>query len=244
VTEVDAPPVSFEVAKQQIELLQLSLLHQASAKTMRGYDASAKRKLGRKQAKLRKEHEGIRAIEMEQQRTANLIALDSWCHDPTLLAEHLQILSKVYTEVSALIEEGSRYAQLIAIFESWAEDADPSISHDSRPPAGFLDPLPPEWRKSHTSLALRLRALQRELEVVPQPPRNEERPSSLELLLGSCRELLDGMFRELELMTKLEKGLLEREKKRVEDEVKALTLDGGLIENAKKQWVPAWQNVT
>ncbi|KAK5126696.1 hypothetical protein LTR85_009630 [Meristemomyces frigidus] len=237
VTEEDLP-MTFEINKQQIELLQLSLLHQASTKTMREYEASAKRKLGRKQAKLRKDYECIRAIEMEQQRVANLTALDVWCHEPALLAEHLQILSKVYAEVSALAEEGSRYAHLVARFEVWVHGAESAANR-----SGFVEALPPEWHKAHTSIALRSRSLQRDFEMLPPAPQSEERPSSLEMLISSCKELLDGMLKELELMSKLEKGILEREKKRVEEEVAALTNSAALTASSKKQWVPAWQSV-
>ncbi|KAK4547111.1 hypothetical protein LTR36_001332 [Oleoguttula mirabilis] len=235
VTEEEIP-MSFEITKQQIELLQLSLLHQASRKTLQEYDASAKRKLGRKQAKLRKDYESIRAVELDQQRVANLTALDAWCHEPALLVEHLQILSKVYAEVSALAEEGSRYAQLVATFEVWIVDTESAATRL----AGFAEALPPEWHKAHTSLALRLRSLQRDFEMLPPAPTADERPSSLEILMRSCKGLLDGMLKELEVMSKLEKGILEREMRRVDEEVRALT--GGEADS-KPQWVPVWQSV-
>lgn len=228
-----------EVSKQQIELLQLSLLHQASTKTLHEYDASAKRKLDRKQAKLRKEYESIRAVEQEQQRVANLLALDSWCPEPALLAEHLQILSKVYAELSALAESGSRYAHLVATFEAWVDSAASATNRS----ASFVDALSPEWHKAHTSLALRLRALQREFEMLPPAPADEERQSSLELLMRRCKELLDGTLKELEVISKLEKGILEREKRRVEEEVSALTASAALDAGSKQTWVPAWQSV-
>lgn len=240
VPEEELPPMTFEVAKQQIELLQLSLLHQAATKTMREYEVSAKRKLGRKQAKLVKEQEIIKALELEQQRVVNLTALEAWCADPPLLAENLQILSKVYTELSTAVEEASRYSQLATAFESWiAADADAAHSN-------FVEALPPEWHKAHTSLALRLRSLQRELETLPPPvpAANGAPSSSLEILILCCRGLLSGMLRELEVMTKLEKGMLEREKRRVEGEVKALTLGhGSIAQDASVAWVPAWQSV-
>lgn len=230
--------ITSEVAKQQVELLQLSLLHQASTRTLQEYDASARKKLGRKQAKLRKEYEAIRAIETEQQRVANLMALDAWCHDPALLAEHLQILGKVYGELSALTEQGSRYELLTTEFETWTEGAQAA----SR--ASFIEPLSPEWHKSHTSLALRLRALQRDIEMLPPPPRNADRPSGLELVVDRCRDLHSGMLKELEIMTKLERGLLEQEKRRVDEEVSALELDGDASATAAQtQWVPAWQRL-
>jgi hypothetical protein len=234
-------PLPFEVAKQQLELLQLSLLHQSSLKTLKEYEASAHRKLSKKQLKLRKEYEVIRELELEQQHIANLTALDTWCPDSSLLAENLQILSKIHTELSALTEPSSRYAELVSVFEFWIERTDPT-----NPPStssSFLEPLPQEWHKAHTSLALRLRALQRDVEMLPPAPKPKDGaaiPSSVEILIGSSRQLLESMLMELEMMTKLEKGLVERERVRVEQEVKAIGCGSYL---ATKEWVPAWQSV-
>ncbi|RMZ17847.1 hypothetical protein D0860_00189 [Hortaea werneckii] len=228
--------ITGEVARQQLELLQLSLFHQESTEAMRQYEKSAQKKLGRKQVKLRKEHEAIRSIEMEQQRVANLKALDAWCHDPALLTEHLHVLNKMYNELAAFIEQGSRYYWLADLFESWIEAA------QAPAPGSFVEPLLPEWHKTHTSLSLRLRALQRDLDMLPPPPRNLETPSSLEMLMDSCRDLHGGMLKELEMMTKLERCILDNEKRRVEEEVKDIAPGETLTEAVKSPWVPAWQS--
>ncbi|RMY71129.1 hypothetical protein D0864_10720 [Hortaea werneckii] len=228
--------ITAEVARQQLELLQLSLLHQESTETLREYERSAQKKLSRKQVKLRKDHEAIRSIEMEQQRVANLKALDAWCHDPALLTEHLHVLNKMYNELAAFIEQGSRYYWLADQFESWIEAA------QAPTPGSFVEPLLPEWHKTHTSLSLRLRALQRDLDMLPPPPRNSETPSSLEMLMDSCRELHGGMLKELEMMTKLERCILDNEKRRVEEEVKDIAPGDTLTAAVKSPWVPAWQS--
>ena len=229
-------PISFEDSKQQIELLQLSLLHQASGKVLRDYDASAQRKLTKKKARLNLEYDAIRTMELEQQRIANLAALEAWCHDSAQLAEHLQLLSRVYTEVSALAEENSRYAMLVTTFETWVDDAETAVTQSS----GFVDALPSDWHKAHTSLALRMRSMQREMQSLPRAPTTdgERQPSSLEVLMRSCWELLAGMLREVDLMSKIEKGVLEREKRRVDEEVEAFA---GV--DAARPWTPAWQTV-
>ncbi|KAI7361223.1 hypothetical protein KC354_g8230 [Hortaea werneckii] len=228
--------ITAEVARQQLELLQLSLFHQESSEALRGYEQSAQKKLSRKQVKLRKDHEAIRSIEMEQQRVANLKALDAWCHDPALLTEHLHVLNKMYNELAAFIEQGSRYYWLADQFEAWIDAA------QAPDPGSFVEPLLPEWHKTHTSLSLRLRALQRDLDMLPPPPRNPERPSSLEMLMDSCRELHGGMLKELEMMTKLERCILDQEKRRVEEEVMNIAPDDTLTAAMKRPWTPAWQS--
>ncbi|KAK5691704.1 hypothetical protein LTR17_025628 [Elasticomyces elasticus] len=237
VTEDDTAP-SFEVQKQQNELLALSLLHQAALRTKQEYDVSAHRKLGRKQALLRKEYEALHALEDEQSRIASLVALDSWCSDATLLAEDLQTASRGYSELTTLSENGGRYQQLVSTFEKWIDAAERRESGDAK----FVEALPHEWHKAHTSLALRLRTLQRELGLLPPAPSSKDQAEddpALRILLESCETLLAGMLKELELMSKLERGILQREKERVDDEVKKLTI----VDTKTTQWVPAWQSV-
>lgn len=225
--------VTFDVAKQQIELLQLSLLHQASTQCSREYTASAKRKLSKIHAKLRKEYETIRATELVHQRVANLSALDSWCRDPSLLVENLQILSLVYSDLTSLLEDGSRHADVLNMFELWMNEAEAPL------PGVFIQTLPDEWKAAHASLALKLRSIQRNLGVLPPPHSSTEKGSSLQVVLNGCKSLVDGMLRELDLMLKLEKDLLARETNKIEEEVKGLVLDNFGMQD----WVPAWQSV-
>ncbi|KAK1052819.1 hypothetical protein LTR74_016431 [Friedmanniomyces endolithicus] len=116
--------------------------------------------------------------------------------------------------------------------------------------------LPREWRKMHNSLSLRLRGLQRELGGLPPAPSlpsvgggeeegSGEGGSGLGRLLEGCGGLVGGMLRELEVMGKLERGVLEREERWVEEGVKGLLGVGGegLGGSGGKGWVPAWQSV-
>ena len=229
-------PVSFDIAKQQIELLQLSLLHQASAQCNTEYTASAKRKLGRKHAKLRKEYESIRATELVHQRALNLAALESWCSDPAMLVENLQILSLVYSDLESLTEEGSRHAELVKTFERWIEDAQQKTSLD------FVNGLSDEWHNAHSSKVLKLRSIQRNLNVL-RPSERSDDTSALNIVLKGCKSLVDGLLKELELMAKLEKEVLAKERVRVEDQVRSLVLDDVGMSQAQA-WVPAWGRVS
>ncbi|KAK3719455.1 hypothetical protein LTR37_004313 [Vermiconidia calcicola] len=226
--------MTFDITMQQIELLQLSLLHQASNKCMREYTTSAKQKLGRKHTRLRKDYEGLRATELVHQRIINLSALEAWCRDPGLLVENLQILSLVYSDLTALMEEGSRHGDVVSIFELWMNDAE-------APESGtFVQPLPDDWKAAHASLSLKLRSIQRNLGVLPPAHASGEEGAAIEMVLKSCKTLVDGMLKELEVMVRLEKELLAREKTRIEEEVKALVLDDVGMQSI---WVPAWQKV-
>jgi hypothetical protein len=227
--------VPFDVALQQIELLQLSLLHETSAQTTRQYTDDAKRKLGKKHAKLRKDLEAVCAAETAQQKVANLKALQAWCPDPSLLAGNLQTLARVHKDVVAITHPESRYTELLHVFEDWADSAEKRITS---PSGGFVEPLPGPWREAHASTALKIRSLQREMSALPPLPEQNadaEVDTSLRVILSSCRSLVDGILRELDVMGKLEKELLGQESARIDGAVGALSLNEG---NA---WVPAWQ---
>ncbi|GAB7330841.1 hypothetical protein MBLNU13_g02378t3 [Cladosporium sp. NU13] len=229
--------VPFDIARQQIELLQLSLIHEASAQTTRQYTVDAKRKLGKRHARLRKDFEAVREAELAQQKLANLKALQAWCPDPSLLAENLQTLARVHKEVVALTHSESRYTGLLAVFEDWATAAEGKMAASSK---GFVEPLPGSWREAHASTALKIRSLQREMATLPPLPDQEASngvETSLQMILGSCRSLVDGILRELDMMAKLEKELLGQEQGRIDGAIGALRLD----EQQKHDWVPAWQ---
>lgn len=237
-SEEDAP-MSFDTAKQQIELLQLSLLHQASARCSADHTASAKRKLGRKHTKLRKEYENIRATELVHQRALNLAALETWCADPAMLVENLQILSLVYSDLESLTEEGSRHAEVVKMFEGWVDESQDTAKAD------FVQALPDDWYQAHSSLALKLRAIQRNLSVLRPPAVSKDREdeaTALEMVLKGCKTLVDGILKELDMMSKLEKAILAKERTRVEDEVRMLVLDDVGMAHTPA-WVPAWGKV-
>ena len=218
----------------------MSLLHQSADKCLSDYTASARRKLGKKHIKLRKDYESIRATELVHQRAASLAALEAWCPEPGLLVENLQILSLVYSDLSSLIEPGSRHLDVVDMFELWMDEAE---APSSRPGADFVQPLPDDWKAAHASVMLKLRGVQRNIRVLPAAPLASQGDdvTGLEAILRGCKTLVDEMLKELEIMVKLEKEVLARERSRVEDEVKALI---GSDTAVKETWIPAWQKVS
>lgn len=237
-------PVTFDVALEQIELLQLSLLHQSSAQALLEYEASAKHQLSARHAKLRRDYEGIHFHEQERRRRANLATLESWCADPALLAEHLQTLGRVASDLRSHTEPGSRYSEMTETFEKWATGAE-SVLLDKKNSSNFIEALPDSWRAVHTALSLKLRSIQRDLSTLPPMPPNAEpdMTPSLQVLLENCSSLIDGILKELELMTKLQKEVLQRGKERIDEQINALVSTKDAT-NEKENWVPVWQSVT
>lgn len=237
-------PITFDVALEQIELLQLSLLHQSSAKALMEFEASARKQLSARHAKLKRDYESIRSHEQERRRLANVATLESWCAEPVLLAEHLQTLSRVTSDLRSHTEPGSRYTEMIDTFEKWATDAE-SVLLDDESPANFIEALPDSWRATHTALSLKLRSIQRDIGTLPPIPPNGEPDvtPSLQILLENCSSLVDGILKELELMTKLQKEVLQRGKERIDEEIAALVGSADATGD-KENWVPAWQSVS
>lgn len=184
--------------------------------------------------KLRKDYENLRATELVHQRAANLSALDTWCSNTSLLVENLQILSLVYSDLTSLMEEGSRHGDVVSMFELWMNEAQTPESQ------AFIQPLPDDWKAAHDSLALKLRSIQRNLRVLP-PIQPGGESSGVEVVFKACKTLVEDMLKELEVRGKLEKEVMARENMRVDEEVNTLiTSDAGMRE---EPWAPPWQKV-
>ncbi|KAF2209407.1 hypothetical protein CERZMDRAFT_100608 [Cercospora zeae-maydis SCOH1-5] len=240
----DVETMPFDVAAEQIELLQLSLMHQSSFAALRAYEASARQKLGKMHVRLQKEYQSIAKQEQQNRRAANIDALEVWCPDPALLAEHLQTVSRVVTDLRAHTEHGSRYSELVRIFDEWAAKAESTLMGNASL-ADFIEALSESWHSQHTSLALNLRSIQRDLSTLPQlpPPASPPAdPASLYVMLENCASLADSMIRELEIMVKLEKELLQQGRSRIDHRIGTLVshTNSGL---GKEDWNPVWHSV-
>ena len=154
-----------------------------------------------------------------------------------MLAENLQVLARVHKDVAAITHVESRYTELLHVFEDWVATAEGTMNGHS---SGFVEPLPGSWREAHASTALKIRSLQREMATLPPPPEQDEETASktsLHVVFTSCKSLVDGILRELDMMAALERELLGQEKVRINSAVTGLDTKG----HSATAWVPAWQ---
>lgn len=242
--------VDLGTALEQIELLQLSLLHQNSAQTQRVYELSARQRLKKYHTRLVKDYEAVHAHEREQRQITNLTALETWCPEPSLLAEHLQTLSRIVSELRSQLEKGSRYSEVVETFETWATGAEDVLLHPdtgSSSKSPFVESLPESWRAMHTSLALKLRSTHRDIQMLPPLPLRDNaamEASSLEVMVTNCETLVEGMLKELEVMTKLQKEVASLGKARIDERITGLMSEGSNAgEGDKENWIPAWTRV-
>jgi hypothetical protein len=214
----------------------VSQLHQAFSKTMREYEASAKSRLSSKLAKLQRSHASIREFELQEQRSANLTAIQEWCSDPAMMVENLQILSMVHNDMSAVLGNSGTYCTLTRKFEIWRQAAEDRLFGSVK---GSTEPLSEEWRNDHEALVLKIQSIQRDMGVLPPPisPQQAGEKTALEIVFQQCKSLLDGMLEELEIMVEIEKEVMAQERQRVK-----VAVDRLVLQNTKSstEWVPIW----
>ncbi|KAF2719397.1 hypothetical protein K431DRAFT_228851 [Polychaeton citri CBS 116435] len=232
-TETDTP-ISTDVLLQQIELLQLSLLHQTSTETLLEYESSAFGELAQRHASLRKRHENLKDIESKQRKLRNIEALNAWCNDQSQFNESLAILCRVIQELCVLSESNSKFDEVVLVFSEWIGQSDSSDA---------LLPLQQDWRASHASLALKLRSLQRLLQNLPPVP-SDAKGTSLWRLSRCCSVHVDGMLRELDVLGRLERQMLKSHKARLDREIERyiLTEPPSATQTPNDgSWIPMWE---
>lgn len=254
---------TFETQKLQSELLYLSLLHQYSTPTLNQYTASAKRILRKRFDALTQSNLAIVDEERQIQQNANIAALAAWSlpsanarpDSSQDLVENIQRLSRCLSDVTSWTEAGGRYDKLVHEFEAWVDEAEiicstreetgPSVSDDNEL---FISPLSASWHQSHASMEQRLRILEREVAVLPPAPERDGAEAAvvptLEIMLGQLAESLRGMKEELSIMISIEKEMLGRERKWVDESVhRILSSVEDTTGNGEMEDVPLWHRI-
>jgi transposase len=214
----------------QTELLQLHLLHQSSAEVSRQWELSAKRSLHRKFEEVTSLYQAMRDVERQAQEQQNIRALRDWNGDNAsfVLAEHIQILCGPLHELPSLVGPDGRYTSLIADFQQWSawveemwssreEGAGENMDLDS------AESLGDAWKAENAALTRRLTAYSRELDRLTPPTHG----SSIASIVATCKELLGGMLDELQIMQRIEAGVVATEKDWIEVRLKAISCDIG-----------------
>ncbi|KAF1838791.1 hypothetical protein BDW02DRAFT_337750 [Decorospora gaudefroyi] len=196
-----------EIVHLQAELLQLHLLHQASAQVSARWEQSAKRSLRTKF----EEVASLYHIMLEHERSAseqtNLQSLLDWTPSNAALAHHIQTLSTPLDQLPSLVEPGGRLHRLESDFERWLSSI--QTLRSAREDAGStIEPLGSAWKAENEALTRKITALAGALDTLaPSPP-----GSSIEAVGSACTQLLGGMLEELELMRKIETDVVASEK--------------------------------
>lgn len=222
-----------------MDLLQLHLLHEKTAESSKQWEMSAKRKLHLKFDEVASMYQVMLEHERSGQEQKNIQALLEWTGDKASasLVEHVQVLSGPLHELPLSVQTGGRFQRLVSTFEqwiSWVEEV--QTARQNRTGAGFgsIEGLGDAWKVENAALVRKLSSFARDLDGLSQPSAG----SSIAVIVGSCKALLDGLLEELRVMQTIETDVVAKEKEWVETRLQGIAADIGsfLIDE-----VPAWR---
>jgi hypothetical protein len=155
----------------------------------------------------------VQEKEKDCRKRANVDALQQWgVGDSGLLAENVQLLAGVVTEVSQLVEPDGRLQGILDIFEEWIKYVstiwDTRYASHSPADVEFIEGLGEPWRAEVRALTRQLAGMGRVLEGLEKPKEG----SSLRALVDGSTHLINGSLEELKVVLKLEGEAVKREK--------------------------------
>jgi hypothetical protein len=219
-----------EISSLQSELLQLHLMHEASALTVKEWELSAKQSLRVKFDEVATLYGAMREYERLGQEQKNLVAFREWNGTNTTsgLVEHLQALSGPLHELPSLMEPGSRLSRVVDAYDSWLSEVD-QVWNARNSLGGenvyvkSLEGLGESWEAQNASLTRKLTGFLRQLEGLPPPASG----SSITCIVSACKQLLDGLLAELQVMKTVEAGIVAKERQWVEERLRLIAQDMG-----------------
>lgn len=224
-TSSSLPP---ELVTLQSELLQLHLLHDASAQVERQWAHSAKRSLHKKFEEVASLYQAMLDYERTGQEQKNLQALIEWSTgNPSAgLIEYIQVLSGPLHELPSLVEPGGRYHRIIDDFERWmlwVEETQSSRRSAANTSGNSvsIESLGDSWKAETAAMTRKVTSYARDLEILDQPTPG----SSIAIIVDTCRALLQGIVEELQVMQAIEADIVGKEKDWVEARLQAIAQD-------------------
>lgn len=235
---VDTPSAGSETFRQQIELLQLHLLHASALPSLAQFEASAEAKFRKRFEGLSKRSAAVRQKEREARTARNVAALNDW---GVGAAENLQVLGSILRELSTLSGSGvrseagtGRHDRIVSDFARWKawvedvwhgrEEAD-SGNADEKGQAGgakfeLIEPLGESWHVEVGAVQRKVALLLRELDGLDEPAPG----SSVAAVVDACRQHLAGTAEELMILRQLSDGVIKKEERWIDEKVSKLDL--------------------
>ncbi|KAF1951696.1 hypothetical protein CC80DRAFT_453545 [Byssothecium circinans] len=232
-----------EIIALQTELLQLHLLHQVSAQTTMRWELSAQKSLRVKFDEVASLYQVMREYERLGLEQKNVLALREWngANAPSGLVEHIQALSGPLNELPSLLDSGGRYRQLVHDFDRWISNVEEVLTmrncHDSLGHSASIEGLGDRWKEENAVLTRKLTSLLRDLDRLPPTARG----SSIACIVETCKQLLEGLTDELQVMQVIEHDVVAKEKQWVEDRLRVIAHDIGARLNTVVEGGEAWR---
>ena len=163
----------------------------------------------------------VQLKEKEGRKRVNVNALKEWsAGDTGLLAENVQVLAGVVTEVMQLVERDGRVQRLLDSFEEWIAWVEEVWAQRDGEASDvkFIEGLADVWRSEAVALVRRMGGLGRVLDGLE----HAREGSSLHALMNGTGQLLEGVVGEMKIVLILEKDIVDREKTWVDGKIRLL----------------------
>lgn len=217
-----------EIIALQSELLQLHLLHEPSALSMRQWELSAQKVLRMKFDEVASLNQVMQEKERFGQEQKNVLALREWNGSTARsgLVAHIQALSAPLHELPSLLDPGGRFFHLVEAFSNWFSRVDQvwsvrdgSCGHggETQSLAGLGD----AWKGEHAAMTRRLTAFSRHLDSLPPTVTG----SSIAHIVSRCQTLVQGLLSELQIMQATEADVVSREEHWAEERLRSIAQD-------------------
>ena len=226
--ELDDKSIS-AIARLQMELAQLHLLHRDSNATQAQWENSAERSLRSRFECLSRQHVELKEIACESQALINQSALLVWCQQlsDVEIAEKVQLLSRCILDIGSILDSESKLPRVLRLFEAWSDRA--SRIHESRRYSDhaaslsldFVENIGDGWRAEVDSINKKLSSLSRELDSLGEV--REE--SSVGRVLVMLKSIVSNILVELGLISSMEYEIMTQEISWVQDKIGSLADD-------------------
>ncbi|KAI4204867.1 MAG: hypothetical protein LQ346_001532 [Caloplaca aetnensis] len=215
------------IRQLQAKLLQLHILHSASADIHQQWRESAKQHFQKQFDELVERHAEISDIAYQTQELKNRSALVDWCRNVQApeVARRARTLSRCIQEIYENLDPGGKYSQVVGSFEAWfarARSVQESRNNNSSnrfTESDYVEEIGAGWQNDVDALQRRLSTLTGDLRTLGSASTD----STLGQLLVILQDLVIDMLAEVDCIRSIEYEIIGQEEVWMEAQIKSLS---------------------
>ncbi|KAL8902370.1 MAG: hypothetical protein Q9207_004754 [Kuettlingeria erythrocarpa] len=216
------------IRQLQGKLLQLHILHSASAAIHQQWRESAKQHFQKRFDELVERHADISDIAYQTQELKNRSALVDWCRNVQApeVARRARTLSGCIQEIYENLDPGGKYSQVLNSFEAWfararsVQESRNNKSSDRFTESDYVEEIGAGWQNDVDALQRRLSTLTGDLRTLGSASAD----STLGQLLVILQDLVIDMLAEVDCIRSIEYEMIGQEEVWMEAQIKSLSL--------------------
>ncbi|KAL8917265.1 MAG: hypothetical protein Q9208_008041 [Pyrenodesmia sp. 3 TL-2023] len=221
-------PPSEGIRQLQGKLLQLHILHSASAEVHQQWRESARQHFQRQFDELVERHAEIADIAYQTQELKNRSALVNWCRSVQgpEVARRVCMLSRCIEEIYENLDPGGKYSQVIRSFEAWfararsVQQSRDTNRSDEVPESNYVEEIGAGWQNDVDALQRKLSAMTGDLRTLGSASTD----STLGQLLVMLQDLVIDMLAEVDCIRSIEYEVVGQEEVWMEAQIRSLSL--------------------